>query len=127
MQWDGDFGSELLDQHRVGDWDLAAQARNTYVWRRSFEGAVQARGAIPFYGDIYGDWRDEALLEHNGELRIYTTTYETEHRLYTMAHNPTYRTHLAVHGYKQSHHVDYFLGFNMAAPPPPAIRLAPRL
>jgi len=126
MQWDGDLGSELLDQHRVGDWDTVQQSRNTYVWRRSFEGASQARGAIPFYGDIYGDWRDEAVLEHAGELRIYTTTYETEHRLYTMAHNPAYRNNLTVHGYKQSHHVDYFLGVGMDTPPTPHIRLVQR-
>lgn len=126
MQWDGDLGTELLDNNRVGDWNLTAQARNTYVWRRSFEGAYQARGAIPFYGDIFGDWRDEALLEHNGELRIYTTMYETEHRIYTMVHNPAYRNSLTVHGYKQSHHVDYFLGFGMSPPPAPKIRLVQR-
>jgi len=123
MQWDGDFGTELLDNNRVGDWNLEAQERNTYVWRRTFEGAYQARGAIPLYGDILGDWRDEALLENGGELRIYTTTYETDHRLYTMVHNPAYRNSLTVHGYKQSHHVDYFLGFEMEPPLPPSIRL----
>lgn len=126
MQWDGDLGTELLDNNRVGDWNLTAQSRNTYSWRRTFEGAHQARGAIPFYGDIFGDWRDEALLERNGELRIYTTTYETDHRLYTMVHNPAYRNSLTVHGYKQSHHVDYFLGFGMEPPPRPRIQLAQR-
>lgn len=128
MQWDGDLGSELLDNNRVGDWDLQARSRNTYSWRRTFEGLVQARGAIPFYGDIFGDWREEALLEtsDHAELRIYTTSYETTTRLYTLVHNPAYRNHLAVHGYKQSHLVDYFLGFGMAAPPVPKIRLASR-
>jgi len=128
MQWDGDLGSELLDNNRVGDWSLEAQSRNTYSWRRSFDGLVQARGAIPFYGDIYGDWREEALLEtsDHAELRIYTTTYETSTRLYTLVHNPAYRNHLAVHGYKQSHLVDYYLGFGMDAPPAPAIRLVNR-
>lgn len=128
MQWDGDLGSELLDNNRVGDWDLEARSRNSYSWRRSFDGLVQARGAIPFYGDIYGDWREEALLEtsDHAELRIYTTTYETATRLYTLVHNPAYRNNLTVHGYKQSHLVDYYLGFGMAAPPAPAIRLVNR-
>jgi hypothetical protein len=128
MQWDGDTGSELLDNNRVGDWDLQARSRNTYSWRRTFEGLVQARGAIPFYGDIFGDWREEALLEtsDHAELRIYTTAYETSTRLYTLVHNPAYRNSLTVHGYKQSHLVDYFLGHGMSAPPAPRIRLAPR-
>jgi hypothetical protein len=128
MQWDGDIGSELLDNNRVGDWNLQAKSRNTYVWRRTFDGLVQARGAIPFYGDIFGDWREEALLEtaDHGELRIYTTIYETEVRLYTLVHNPAYRNSLTVHGYKQSHLVDYYLGHGMAAPPTPRIRLVAR-
>jgi hypothetical protein len=128
MLWDGDVGSELLDNNRVGDWNLQAKSRNNYTWRRTFEGLVQARGAIPFYGDIFGDWREEALLEtaDHGELRIYTTTYETDVRLYTLVHNPAYRNSLTVHGYKQSHHVDYYLGHGMAAAPPPRIRLVAR-
>ena len=128
MQWDGDLGSELLDNNWVGDWDLVARSRNTYRWRKTFDGLVQARGAIPFYGDIYGDWREEALLEtaDHAELRIYGTTHPTDTRLYTLAHNPAYRNHLAVHGYKQSHLVDYYLGFGMAEPPAPKIRLVAR-
>lgn len=129
IQWDGDTGSELLDQNWAGEWDLEAEERNTYHWKWSFDGLVQARGAIPFYGDILGDWRDEALVEasDHSELRIYSTPHETDVRLYTMVHNPQYRNSLTVHGYKQSHHVDYFLGFDMEPPPAPEIRLAPRL
>jgi rhamnogalacturonan endolyase len=128
MQWDGDVGGELLDNNRVGDWDTVARSRNSYSWRRTFDGLVQARGAIPFYGDIFGDWREEALLEStdNTELRIYTTTFETSIRLYTLVHNPAYRNGLTVHGYKQSHLVDYFLGYGMATPPAPSIRLVSR-
>lgn len=128
MQWDGDLGSELLDNNRVGDWDLVARSRNVYSWRKTFDGLVAARGAIPFYGDIYGDFREEALLEtaDHAELRIYGTTHPTDARLYTLAHNPAYRSHLAVQGYKQSHLVDYFLGFGMAEPPAPKIRLVAR-
>jgi rhamnogalacturonan endolyase len=129
MQWDGDVGSELLDNNQVGEWNLEARSRKGYRWRRSFDGLVQARGAIPFYGDIFGDWREEALLESSDhkELRIYTTTYATDIRIYTLVHNPAYRNSLTVHGYKQSHHVDYFLGFGMSTPPAPRIRPANRL
>ena len=128
MQWDGDLGTELLDNNRVGDWDRAARSRNTYTWRRTFDGLVQARGAIPFYGDVLGDWREEALLESSdhAELRLYTTTFETDVRLYTLVHNPAYRNGLTVHGYRQSNHVDYNLGYDMAPPPAPAIRLVNR-
>jgi len=128
IQWDGDTGTELMDQNWAGDWNTEAQARNTYYWKWNFDGLVQARGAMPFYGDILGDWREEVLVEatDHSELRIYSTDFETDVRLYTLVHNPQYRNSLTVHGYKQSHHVSYFLGFDMDTPPQPEIRLAPR-
>ncbi len=128
IQWDGDTGTELMDQNWAGEWNLVAQSRNTYSWKSNFDGLVQARGAMPFYGDILGDWREEVLVEagDHSELRIYSTSYETAVRLYTLVHNPQYRNELTVHGYKQSHHVDYFLGFDMETPPQPKVRLAPR-
>jgi rhamnogalacturonan endolyase len=127
--WDGDTGTELLDQNWAGEWNLTTTSRNGYNWKYTFDGLAQARGAIPFYGDILGDWREEALVESpdHSELRIYSTAYPTDVRLYTLVHNPQYRNSLTVHGYKQSHHVDYFLGFGMQPPAVPQIRLAPRL
>jgi hypothetical protein len=47
-------------------------------------------------------------------------------RLYTLTHNPAYRNSLTVHGYKQSHLVDYYLGFDMSPPAAPNIRLVAR-
>lgn len=123
IQWDGDTGSELLDNNRVGDWNTDVKSRNTYFWRDTFGGLVQARGALPFFGDIYGDWREEVLIENAeySELRLYTSTYETDERIYTLLHNPAYRNSLTIQGYKQSHYTDYFFGFNMAKPPQPKI------
>ncbi|MBN1759345.1 MAG: hypothetical protein JW863_13545 [Chitinispirillaceae bacterium] len=99
--------------------------RNTYTWKVTFDGLECARGAIPLYGDLYGDWREEAVVESrdHSELRIYTTDYPTEHRIYTLLHNPEYRNCLTAKGYLQSHHVDYFLGFGMDTPPAPDIVL----
>lgn len=128
IQWDGDTGSELMDQNWAGEWNIEAEQRNSYYWKWNFDGLVQARGAMPFSGDILGDWREEVIVESadHSELRIYSTPYETDVRLYTLVHNPQYRNELTVHGYKQSHHVDYFMGFDMETPPQPRIRLAPR-
>jgi rhamnogalacturonan endolyase len=46
-----------------------------------------------FAGDILGDWREELICrtEDKQELRIFTTTIPTEHRLYTLMHDPVYR------------------------------------
>ena len=44
-------------------------------------------------GDILGDWREEMVLRtgDNANLRIYTTTATTTHRLYTLWHDHQYR------------------------------------
>ena len=125
MWWDGDLGSEHLDHQWVGEWNTEAMERNTYYWKETFSGLETARGAIPLYGDLYGDWREEAVVESTDqtELRIYSTNYPSDYRIYTMLHNPAYRNALTAKGYLQSHHVDYFLGYDMAAPPRPHIRL----
>lgn len=123
MWWDGDLGSEHMDHNWVGKWDIQRMERNTYTWKVTFDGLETDRGAIPLYGDLFGDWREEAVVEssNHSELRIYTTNYPTEHRIYTLLHNPAYRNCLTVKGYLQSHHVDYFLGFGMDTPPAPDI------
>ena len=66
--------------------------------------------------DILGDWREEIVLcdaEDPSKLHIYTTTIPTEHRLYTLMHDPMYRLGIAWQnvGYNQPPH----LGFGKSA------------
>jgi hypothetical protein len=77
-----------------------------------------------FLGDILGDWREEIVVvnEDYTELVIFTTNQPSDIRLYTLPHNPAYRNAMTLHGYMQSHEVDYFLGYNMDTPPQPNIR-----
>jgi rhamnogalacturonan endolyase len=75
------------------------------------------------YGDILGDWREEAVYMNAAysELMIFTTNIASSTRIYTLPHNPAYRNCLTIKGYYQSNQVDYFLGNNMATPPVPSI------
>lgn len=76
-------------------------------------------------GDILGDWREEMVLRtsDNANLRIYTTTATTTHRLYTLWHDHQYRNAMVWQcvGYNQPPHVSYFTGEMEGitiAPPP---------
>ena len=77
------------------------------------------------YGDVFGDWREEAwwLCDNNTELRVYLPTTVTEHRLYTPMQDPEYRTSIGcmTMGYVQSSQTSYYMGEDMAAPPTPRI------
>lgn len=86
------------------------------------------RNAVPFYGDILGDWREEYLAENadHTALRVFTTNIPTSTRLYTLAHDPAYRLGWTVRGYLQSTLTDFYLGFGGKLPPKPHIRTTAR-
>jgi MYXO-CTERM domain-containing protein len=72
---------------------------------------------------MFGDWREEVLLENTAgtAIRIYTTTIVTDKRIYTLMHDPEYRNSMNEKGYQQSHMVDFYLGDGMTDPPRPNI------
>jgi hypothetical protein len=78
--------------------------------------------------DILGDWREEIILRRsdNTALILFTTNIPTDKRIYTLMHDPQYRTAVAWQNsaYNQPPHPSFFLGYDMAAPPVPNIYLA---
>ena len=126
--WDGDLSMELLNDGKIEKWNPNAPTTSGSVPRLVSTwnfGAVNASQSVQptFHGDILGDWREEAVYTNAAfnELIIFTTNQPSSTRLYTLAHNPAYRNDMTVKGYMQSHHVDYFLGNGMSAPPRPSI------
>ncbi len=124
--WTGDLLSENLDGRKFTKW----QYEISELWRiytAPWEYARELWRYTPaFYGDILGDWREEVVYESSDQnyLAVYTTQYPTEHRIYTLPHNPKYRADMTVRGYYQSHMVDFYLGDGMETPPRPKIELA---
>lgn len=126
MWWDGDLGSENLDNRKFTKWDYATNTETRLYTASSSEITQNGRTTPAFYGDITGDWREEAIyesLDHNF-LYLYETPYFTTHRIYTLPHNPGYRNDMAVRGYYQSHNTDFYLGYNMPQPALPPIQEA---
>jgi rhamnogalacturonan endolyase len=70
--------------------------------------------------DIFGDWREEVVYRtnDNSALRIYTTTTPTTNRLYTLMHDPVYRTSVATEnvGYNQPPEPGIYIGPGMTLP-----------
>ena len=89
------------------------------------------KGTPCFQGDLFGDWREEIIMRTaNNNIRIYTTTIETQWRNYTLWHDHQYRNAMVwqMCGYNQPPHVSYFLGelenITMA---PPALTMTGRM
>lgn len=123
--WDGDLLRELLDRTTISKWDWEKETESVLL---RAEGCASNNGtkATPcLSADILGDWREEVIWRSadNTELRVYTTPIPTEHRLYTLMHDPQYRLAVAWQnvGYNQPPHPGFFLGHDMKPPPRPRI------
>lgn len=121
--WDGDLLRELLDHTGTGGagkidkWDWEHQRT---VNLATFAGTASnngTKGNPALTADILGDWREEAIFRRsdNKELRIYLTTYPTEHRLYTFMHDRQYRVAIAWQNvaYNQPPHPSFYVGDDM--------------
>lgn len=135
--WDGDLLRELLDHNWV-DWGIEAEGtiskwdyeNNRTITLLTAEGAYSnngSKGNPVLQADILGDWREEVIwrVGDSTALRLYTTTDITEHRIYTLMHDPVYRLGVAWQNvaYNQPPHTSFFLGHGMEEPPVPSIYL----
>jgi rhamnogalacturonan endolyase len=113
--WDGDPLRELLDGTRIDKWDYQQGTTERLVSADRLECASNnGTKANPcLCADILGDWREEVIwrTRDNRELRIFSTTIATQHRLPTLMHDPIYRLSVVWQnvGYNQPAHPGFFL------------------
>lgn len=133
--WDGDLLRELLD-HDFND-ELGAGVGKIDKWDYENEQLVNlltadgtlsnnhTKGTPALQADLFGDWREEVIwrTEDSEALRVYMTTDVTEHRIFTLMHDPQYRVAIAWQnvGYNQPPHPSFYIGEGMEQPPMPNI------
>ncbi len=129
---DGDLLRELLDGVTVTKWDWTSGRETPLLAGVDFDCAPNngTKSNPCLCADLLGDWREElvARTRDGKELRIFTTSIPTEHRLYTLMHDPTYRLGIAWQNvaYNQPAHPGFYLGEGMKPAPRPAIAGRPR-
>lgn len=127
IYWDGDFLSEILDGTVVSKWDWKKEESNTIFDAKDFrcESNNGTKKNPALVADLFGDWREEVMYRttDNQELRIFSTTIPTKHRLYTLMHNPQYRLSIVWQnvGYNQPPHTDYYLDESVKEMPEPNV------
>jgi len=121
--WDGDLLRELIAGSSINKWNWETGAED----RLFSTDARWGRRGPNIMGDFLGDWREEMLMTapDGQSLRLYTTTIPTEHRIYTLMHDPQYRLSIAWQNvvYNKPPHPGFFLGDGMTSPPRPNIYL----
>ena len=128
IYWDGDLLSEVLNSpgtEREAKIEKPGTGRIfTSSGCKMNNDSKNNPGAT---GDIIGDWREEMVLRtgDNSNLRIYTTSTPTTHRIYTLWHDHQYRQAMVWQciGYNQPPHLSYFIGEleGLTVAPPPLI------
>ena len=130
IYWDGDLQDELLDGTKIDKWNgsgttrLYIKGKNPYDYGNS-SSCNGTKNTPNLTADLFGDWREELVLhtEDSSALRIYSTPYETEYRLFTLMHDSQYRTGVAAENtaYNQPPHTSFFLGTGYKLPSAPDV------
>ncbi|WP_276482905.1 T9SS type A sorting domain-containing protein [Paraflavitalea pollutisoli] len=123
--WDGDLSRELLDNITISKWDTAINRANAIFTAVGMASNNTTKATPGVSADILGDWREEVVLRSadNSVLRLFTTTIPTQHRIYTLMHDPQYRVAIAWQNaaYNQPPHPGFYLGTDMDSLPNPNI------
>lgn len=131
--WDGDLLHELLDGNRIVKWNWETGALDPLLVAHACTSNNGTKSTPAVSADLWGDWREEVIwrTRDNKELRIYTSTIPTTHRLVTLMHDSQYRLAIAWQNtaYNQPPHPGFYLDESAPLPPRPSIELpspAPR-
>lgn len=123
--WDGDLSREILDGRSNGNLYVDKRSikynssdrllTTTSCWSNNYTKATPTLSA-----DILGDWREEIVARSSGAkfLRVYTTTIDTDYKLYTLMHDPVYRTAISWQqsSYNQPPHPGFYMASDMDFP-----------
>ncbi len=126
--WDGDLLRELLDQNHVDKWNWQTQTFDTLLICHACSSNNGTKATPALSADLWGDWREEVIwrTRDNRELRIYTSTIPTPHRMVTLMHDSQYRLAIAWQNvaYNQPPHPSFYLDEAAPLPKRPKIRFA---
>jgi rhamnogalacturonan endolyase len=119
--WDGDLSRELLDSNTVRQYD----SEGGILTADGCSSNNGTKSTPTLSADLLGDFREEIVFRCGNSLRIYSTGEVTEHRIYTLMHDPQYRSAISWQNteYNQPPHPSFHIGEGMADPPVPDIHL----
>jgi rhamnogalacturonan endolyase len=111
--WDGDLLRELLDQNFITKWNWETEQLDILLTAHACSSGNGTKATPALSADLWGDWREEVIwrTRDNKELRIYTSTIPTTHRLASLMHDPQYRVAIAWQNvaYNQPPHPSFYL------------------
>ena len=120
MYWDADEWRELENANSI-----TKAGGGTLLTCAQCAGNNSTKNTPTLTADLLGDWREEIVWRETAgaNLRVYTTTDVTKRRIYTLMHDPTYRSQVNFENsaYNQPPHTGFQISPNMPDPPVPSI------
>ncbi|MFC4983208.1 rhamnogalacturonan lyase [Streptomyces atroolivaceus] len=119
IRWAGDMTTQIIRGGDLyGDYTTPTLVNGRGDTLLTAEGATTVNGKHPsLVADVLGDWREEMLLatRDSSAMRIYTSTELTDHKLYTLMHDPQYRVEVARQQttYNQPSYTSFYLASDM--------------
>lgn len=125
IYWDGDLCEETFDysnsKNTAGH--IVKYGTGEIAYLTGTLTNNDTKGTPCYQGDVFGDWREETVMRtSDNNVRITTSTFPTEWRVYTLWHDFQYRQAMVwqMCGYNQPPHLSYFLGELEGITTPPA-------
>ena len=114
--WNGDLYDELFDGTGARNEGSSAKISGKDGRIQTFNNVITNNGTknnASLIADLFGDWREEIVMRgsDNESLLVYTTVIPTNHKLYTLMHDRTYRMQVACQNaaYNQPPHIGYYV------------------
>ncbi|MFI1771726.1 T9SS type A sorting domain-containing protein [Thalassobellus citreus] len=126
--WDDDVQREILDRTVITKWNGNGTDRVASLYNIAPISDNNSTKSNPcLMADILGDWREEVIYRRsdNTGLVVFITPFNTEQRMYTLMHDPNYRSAIAWqnNSYNQPPNLGFYFGGGMDTPPVPNIQL----
>ena len=128
--WDGDVMRELLDRTVITKWNAGKQTTDRVATLYNIASISDNNGTKSnptLMADILGDWREEVIFRKsdNTGMIVFVTPFSTQQKMYTLMHDPNYRTAISwqQNSYNQPPNLGFYFGVGMSAPPAPNISI----
>lgn len=112
--WSGSLNRQLLDRGVINSYK---EGRLLTIYDLGITFCNGTKSNPCFYGDIWGDWREEIICASTDgkSLKIFTTDYDCDYRFPYLMSDHIYRLSAAHQniGYNQPTHTGYYLGSDL--------------
>lgn len=117
IKWGADMTTQIVNGSAEQDVTIDDWKRGRVLTATGTRTNNGTKGNPSLVADVLGDWREELLVRtaDSSAIRIYLSTDVTEHKLYTLMHDPQYRAEVARQqtSYNQPSYTGFYLASDM--------------